>query len=388
MNNLDASAFAALFKEAYEKCFGHPIAEPLSETESRLFSNKILDHTGLVIGAKSIKNYSLFVLKSPEAKEENPSVATMDTLARFVTDAPYSNETERKTKESHYPYWFQYKDRFYRQQQKPAATRKWKVPALIIVSLIIIGIISFIIIGVRRTGGEAHIDTFTSVSDDTLSAHGWIIQSKDEQYWKKRGEKPGHLTLYTLKGDNWPDSLHKPEIKNLLLRETDSDCFTTEIHLSQFFPQENWQQAGILLTEDAGFSKKSLRLSISYNDFSGGFPSKKEIIIQAIKSEGKGFDKPEEIAHNVVFSPDSSNESLVRQNLQHTALRIEKHGKRFRLLFANSSFANAAFKELTSQEIDLNAKYIGLFAIKGFVDTAAAIPASFDFFSYNPVKCN
>jgi hypothetical protein len=72
MNDLDAAAFAALYKDAFQKCFGHPVEEPLSETESKLFSNKIFDQTGLVIGPKSIKNYSFFILDSPEAKEENP----------------------------------------------------------------------------------------------------------------------------------------------------------------------------------------------------------------------------------------------------------------------------------------------------------------------------
>src|SRR5215216_5704651 len=130
MNDLDTSAFSALFKGACEKCFGHPLINPLTETESKLFANKILDQTGLVIGAKSIKNYSLFILNvAAEGKEENPSVATLDTLARYVENAPYTDETKRKVRENHYPYWFQYKDKFYRTQKKPV-TRKRPIPGL------------------------------------------------------------------------------------------------------------------------------------------------------------------------------------------------------------------------------------------------------------------
>lgn len=55
MNDLDASAFASLFKEACLKCFGHAIANSLSETESKLFTGKIFDATGLVIDSKSIE---------------------------------------------------------------------------------------------------------------------------------------------------------------------------------------------------------------------------------------------------------------------------------------------------------------------------------------------
>lgn len=58
MNDLDASAFASLFKEAYSKCFGHPMKNAISETEGKVFSGKLFDQTGLVVGAKSIKNYS------------------------------------------------------------------------------------------------------------------------------------------------------------------------------------------------------------------------------------------------------------------------------------------------------------------------------------------
>jgi hypothetical protein len=225
------------------------------------------------------------------------------------------------------------------------------------------------------------------VADDTLAQQGWFVKSKDQQYWNKRNDKTGYLTLYTLRGDNWPDSLNKPDIKNLLLRKISEDCFTAEIHLSDFIPQQNWQQAGILLLEDTSFAGKSLRLSLVYNDFYGGFPNKRDIIIQAITSQGKDSNKPEEIIHQLIFSVDSSNERLVRQNLQHAALRIEKNGKKFRLLFANGGFENTAFKELISQDIDMNPKYLGLFAIKGFVDNADNIPALFDFFNYSPEKC-
>jgi len=386
MNDLDAAAFAALYKDAFQKCFGHPVEEPLSETESKLFSNKIFDQTGLVIGPKSIKNYSFFILDSPEAKEENPSVATLDTMARFATDAPYTSEIQRKIKENHYPYWFQYKDKFYRSQKKPAK-RKWLALSLVILSVIIIAAVSFTVFRSQKVKMESFTDDFTSVTNDTLIKHEWFIRSKDDKYWKMRNEYPGYLTLYTLKGDNWPDSLNKPEIKNLLLRKISSDCFTAEAHLFEFIPQQNWQQAGLLLLEDTNFAGKNLRLSLLYNDFYGGFPKSKDVIIQAIVSKGKDFDKPEELSHQLVFKLDSTNGELVKQNLEHSALRIEKDGTKFRLLYANGSMANSAFKEIFNQDIDMNPQYIGLFALKGFVDGANNIPARFDFFSLKPEKC-
>jgi len=383
MNDLDASAFCQLFLQAYQKCFGHSMKEVLSETESKLFSSKIFDQTGLVIGSKSIKNYSSYVL-SPDSKQENPSVATMDTLARFVLDAPYTDEVQRKNKESHYPYWFQFKNSFHKSQRSIRKKKPFLAIALLTAS---VGSLVLIFFLVQNQKQRSFSDSFHSLAEDSLKQRGWFIQSKDEQYWTKRNEHRGYLTLYTLKGDNWPDSVNRPNIQNLLLRKISADCFAVEVHLSEFFPLQNWQQAGILLLEDTNFTGRSLRLSLSYNDFYGGFPKEKEIIIQAITSHGKNFDKPEELAHQVIYKLDSTNQELVEENLQHSALRIEKQGKRIRLLYSNGSMANSAFKEILNREIEINPKFIGLFALRGFVDNATSMPAMFDFFTYEPEKC-
>src|SRR5690348_13058119 len=124
MKDLDHRAFISLFKDACEKCFGHPLAEMLSETESKQLSNQLMEKTGLVIGPKSIKNYSAFVISPSEAKSENPSVATLDTFARYVLEAPYTDEAKRKDNENHYPYWFEYRDRFSRSVNRSAPKRK------------------------------------------------------------------------------------------------------------------------------------------------------------------------------------------------------------------------------------------------------------------------
>ncbi|HMH20338.1 MAG TPA: hypothetical protein VK563_01110, partial [Puia sp.] len=107
MDDLDFLVFARLFNEAFVNCFGHAIKNPLTETESKIFCNKILEQTGLSIGWKSVKNYSFFILDKAGSKE-NPSVATLDTLARYVLGAPYTTEIQRKNDESHFPYWFLY----------------------------------------------------------------------------------------------------------------------------------------------------------------------------------------------------------------------------------------------------------------------------------------
>ena len=66
----------------------------------------------------------------------------------------------------------------------------------------------------------------------------------------------------------------------------------------------------------------------------------------------------------------------------------KKQGKKFRFLYSGGINENSAFKEVISQDIDMQPKYIGLFAIKGFKDSTSVIPAHFTFFRIagNPCK--
>jgi hypothetical protein len=402
MNDLDFLAFAGLFKEASLKCFGFPLKAPLTETESKLFYNQIFDQTGLTVGWKSLKNYSFFVVMAPAAKEENPSVATLDTLARYVLNAPYVTETERKKKEGHYPYWFRYKEQVLRTATggvgdtgekvaigrqvggRKARTRIAVFPGAAVVLIAVLAVYIF-----RTNGLGKFTEDFHSVREDTLARRGWFVKAKDQGFWARRGEVPGSLTLFTLKGDNWPDPAQPPVIRNLLLRKIPCDCFTIELHLKDFIPRQNWQQAGILLLEDTAFSGKSIRITVAYNDFMGGYPKSRSILIQAITSLGQNFGKPEEIAHIPLYNVDSlDNSPLLAKNMDNSALRIEKQGRKFRFLYANSIVENSPFKEMASHEFSMNPKWVGLFALKGFVDSAADMPVRFKYFTLHCDRCN
>lgn len=387
-NDLDASAFVELFKESYAKCFGYPLKTFLSESESKLFSNEILERTGLIIGWKSLKNYSRYFLNDPAGKQENPSIATLDTLARYVLNAPPTDEIQRKDKESHYPYWFEHKDRFYKSSRKTIPKKRLFAAAISFAGLALFITLLISLYPFRVSKVERFTDNFHSVQEDSLINRGWFVKSEDAEYWNRRGERPGRVTLFTLRGDNWPDSGETPDIKNLLLRKITSDCFTAEVHLTDFIPRQNWQQAGIILLEDTSFVGRSVRVSLAYNDFYGGYPKSKEILVQAITSLGKGFSKPEEIAHKPIFYIDRDQESLIAENLRNSALRIEKHGKMFRFLFSDGAMENSAFKEVVSQEFDEKPKYIGLFALKGFVNDSDYIPAYFRLFSLTSNPCD
>lgn len=390
MKDLDKIVFTNLFKAACEKCFGSLLVSPLSETDSKLLSNEIYEHTGLVIGAKSIKNYSIYILGDKNLKRENPSVATLDTLARYVLGAPNTDEVQRKNNESHYPYWFQYKHKFANDTSMFPRFHLNLKKAGIILIIIVITVVGLIILKSfnQKNKNLDFTDNFNSVDEDSLANRGWIVKSGDTIWWNKRNEKTGHLSLFTLKGDNWGNIKNRAGIKNLIMRSVTSDCFMAEIHFTGFIPKCSWQQAGILLSDDTSFNNKTLRLSISYNDFFGGYRKSPEILIQVLSSAESGnLSKPEEVAHVTLFSIEPGNEKLVENNLAKSALKIEKKGNRFRFLYNSGSTESFAFKEIVSREFDVQIKYIGLFAIQGWVETENNIPAYFDSFSLANIVC-
>jgi hypothetical protein len=387
MNEAEFIVFEKLFREAAKKCFGHELAEPLSETESKLFYNKIFDDTGLVIGWKSLKNYSIYIFD--KTKPENPSVSTLDTLARYAVNAPYTDETARKEKESHYPYWFEYKSKALTEEitgeAKPALTVSLKKP--IIATLLFLSIAAAFFFFKRGK----QLDEYRTDFNNPVKAgkDGWYINHVTPEYWNKSAANSGFLTLYTLRGDNWPDTIQQAvSISNLVYRKIDGECFNAEIQLKDFVPAARWQQAGILLMEDTSLLSKTIRLSIGYNDFFGGYKRSPELIIQAITSSVKESGKPEEIIHHLLFETDSllKNPSLL-QNFNYTSLRIEKNNNQYRFLYGGGATINGAYREISTNTIDIHPKYIGLFALKGFIDDSLVTPAKFKSFSITEKSC-
>ena len=392
MRNQDKTVFVSLFMEASQKCFGSPLVSPLSETDSKLMATKILEQTGLVIGAKSIKNYSFYVLNkiAIKSREENPSVATLDTLARYVLDAPYTDEIKRKDYESHYPYWFEFKRRFSGTRQGNAKPVFKLTRTAILIITISLSLIGFLVIKLTFHKPEQDFfnDNFSSVREDSLLSRGWTIKSKDTIWWDKRGEMIGHLALYSLRGDNWPLGNNPAKIRNLLIRKINSDCFTVEIDLTDFIPAQNWQQAGILLSEDSTLNGKMIRLSISYNDFFGGYSKPPEIIIQAISSSESGsLSKPEEIAHYSLFTIEKGRENLAKNNLAKSALKIEKRGSNFRFLYTTAEKESFAFKQVLSGNFNIRPQFVSIFSIQGW-SFNESIPAYFDSFTLECLPCS
>jgi len=127
-------------------------------------------------------------------------------------------------------------------------------------------------------------------------------------------------------------------------------------------------------------------VSVAYNDFNGVYPRAGSILVQVISSQASG--KPEEIAHVQLFSSDSLlTHPALAKTLAHSALRIEKQGDRFRILYADGILPNTSFREIATHEFAMRPRYAGLYALKGFVDSSDVIPARFDYFSLDCEEC-
>lgn len=392
MVNDQNEVFASLFREACEKGLSKPLEEALTEPEAKRLSDDIQERTGLVIGWKSIKNFSLYVTQGPGKKQENPSISTLDTLTRYVLNAPATDELKRKTAENQYSYWYHYRSRFSNKfpEGKVSNSNRRKTLTIVSVVLLIAFAAVFIYSIVRsRDNNATFLDNFGSTHADSLTRNGWRLKNPDMYYWQKRDEVAGHLTLYTLLGDNWPDQSTSKGISNLLTRKIDSDCFSTEIHVTDFVPYQNWQQVGILLSEDSLINGKALRLSLGYNNFFGGFKRPPEIIIQVVGSSALSeISKPEEIAHVALFSGDVTKDSLIRNNLLKSALKIEKRGNEFRFLYAIGKMERFAFKEAAHRDFNISPKYVAIFAMQGLADSENPVAASFDSFNIIGLDCN
>jgi len=407
----DPPAFARLFEDAYRKCFSTAFTAPLTESESHRFSVEIAESTGLEIGWKSLKNYSNYLL-GRTTRVENPSIATLDTLARYVAGAARTDEEQRRARERHYPYWVRYREGHRNAEprpthegpdetrpntdvardgpQTPPLPRRNRIVASTVAGFaVLVVVLAILLVTVRQRDSRSSrfADDFDDVSAAALTQRGWSVRSVDSAHWTQRGAKPGHLTLFTLEGDNWPQPGRVPVIRNLLVRPLSTECFVVDVRLTSFFPRQNWQQAGILLLEDTTFAGRSVRMSLGFNDFSGGFPATREVIVQAITSLGQQSSKPEEFVHQRLFVVDSTTERLVRDNLESSALRIEKRGGHLRLLSSAGPMKNAPFKEVGRADFDFRPAYVAVFAIKGFVSQSDVSPVYVDAFSQSELAC-
>ena len=281
-NSVNQKAFENLFRDGCKKCFGYIPTTSLSESDCRMLASAIEERTGLVIGAKSLRNYSLDIGEG--TRKENPSDATLDTLARYVLDAPYTNEPDRKQNESHFPWWFKYRHSAAANMGHSGSKRVvwyWVIPPLV---LLIVAFLAYIFImnffTIKKS--ENFSDKFDNINSETLTQKGWSIRSADPVWWEKRSDTTGHLTLYTLRGDNWQGISDSLPIRNMLYRKVTFYCFTGTIDLTNFVPIEKLSTRELSIAQLLANGKTNDQIAAQLNIESSTIRTHKTRIFQKL----------------------------------------------------------------------------------------------------------
>src|SRR5262249_28057087 len=157
-------------------------------------------------------NYSQYLL-APQGRLENPSTPTLDALARYVADATATPDAGKQPGRRHYAYWFRYKEASQHppplpQPPQPAPTRSTPSRGTAALVGVAVGAVLLVLVFTAtsrsRTTARPFTDEFTDVGERALAERGWAVLSIDTVHWAARGRRAGHLTLFTLQGDNWP----------------------------------------------------------------------------------------------------------------------------------------------------------------------------------------
>ena len=294
----DYIIFIALFEDVCNKCFGQRLKKVLSESECKQLSYKIEEKTGLVIGRKSQKNYSVSVFSANNGKKViNPTSVTLDTLSRYVSDAPVTTESQLKDSDDPYTYWFIYRGQFLEKHEGTGKKRNYLGKKFVRFSIMVFLIFILALLVFRKKENLEIEESFHLLDDKSLSDRGWFVLSKEKEYWDKWDKILDQLTLFTLKGDNWPTKELGPKVDNVLCRKTHKGNFSAEVHFFDFVPMENQQQAGLLLMEDTLYNGKYIRLTLAYNNNLMGITRPGKIFVQVVASNGEGNIAVEEVVN-------------------------------------------------------------------------------------------
>lgn len=222
-------------------------------------------------------------------------------------------------------------------------------------------------------------EPFDDVSVEGLKSRGWEILDYDSVAFSKQ-LRPGHLTLYTLRGDYWVVPTDSPKITNLLLRKVDSERFKVSIRLSNFNPAQDYQQAGIMLLDKYKTRTHNIRTTL----VACGTCNPSSQILQIIRRE-KGAAYEQQYKMRSWPKGSTPPQEAPTYWLQ---LKFDR-GKCTFYWHGNEEFAS--FQEFAKMDFDFEPRYIAIAAFRGLRDSSKnlnnseAIPAFFDYVKVEPL---
>lgn len=268
---------------------------------------------------------------------------------------------------------------------KSAKSNRYRL--LILSTVILICLILSGIYKIKMSEPKTFLDNFDDISTDALKARGWHFWCQNDSLLKLQPKKEC-FTLYTTRGDNWMIPTVPIRIDNLMYRELESDCAEVATGLVDFNPHLPWQQAGIIFFEDTSQMRNFVRLTLAYTQEINGTDTTKLRAIQVISIYNQVIKEKMVTLDKITDDSPPKTFSLYA---------LVKNGQfNFKINFGGQLHAfKDIFPENPEMQLPLRPKYVGIAAFHGFGDNPVdftfkkfkVIPAHFDYFRINPIRC-
>ena len=358
----------------------HSEIQSFSLKEANLLSQLIKEKTGESISAKSLISY-INAVNGDDPDVINPTNYTLNTLAHlyFLSNPAFLNENEGLP--SKHTAWLTFKQQLKVDDLKQKVNhKKQERPLAKVLGIIIIVAVS-VIAGfalLHRAKAQNNVDfhdDFNDVNLDSLYARGWTLLDPDSTFILKQS-KPGHLTLYTLKGNYWVKANERPYQTNTLIRKIEASNFEVEVKIDSFLPYMEWQQTGLFLYENNLNYKNTLYFVVAHFN-SGDINISKKFDILYIKNGQVEalFNSPFDLKW-----PYYENEKI------RLYLKIIKNNNTFSFYYKTGD-DYIEWRNIFNKDIEFRAENIGISAFHGqtYFDgtplNADTIPVYYDYFS-------
>lgn len=253
--------------------------------------------------------------------------------------------------------------------------------------LILVTALSSILIKASVKTSAPFEDEFEDVTLEGMKKRGWEVWNYNDSLFKKQPTK-GYFSAYTTQGDIWVKSTEKQHLDNFIYQKINFDCFEVMTLIDNFKPQDENQQAGLVLFKEPNNFDEYIRLTIVY-----ALIDKKLSTIYVTLIYWRN--------HIPIFKSISIQEGKKDSFFVYKYLPVglyigcQKGKFSFKMSIINKG--NAFFdiwQDMPQLPFPFQPKYVGLAAFRGisFLDTLPnnnpTIPAPFDYLKINPIPCD
>ena len=230
-------------------------------------------------------------------------------------------------------------------------------------------------------------DEFEDVTLEGMKKRGWEVWNYNDSLFKKQPTK-GYFSAYTTQGDIWVKSTEKQHLDNFIYQKIGFECFEVMTLIDNFKPQDENQQAGLVLFKEPNNFDEYIRLSIEYALIDKNLSNIRVTLIY--------WRNHIPIYKSISIHEGKKNSFFVYKYLP-VGLYIGCQKGKFSFKMSIINKGNAFFdiwQDMPQLSFPFQPKYVGLAAFRGisFNDTLPnnnpTIPAPFDYLKINPIPCD